>query len=120
MAEGRFFVEPRGKARSCGGAAGWAKSPENERPGMVAWGIAGLATLPFQPLPGASGGGPERYSYGNAPPGVPDPRGPLRGPEPVARSRAGAECSCWDPEGRRGGSFDYQRRWDGGGSNTSP
>lgn len=95
-------------------------SPERERRGMVAWGTAGLASLPVQPLPGASGGGLERYSYGNAPPGVPDPRGPLRGPEPVTRSRAGTECSCWDPEGLRGGSFDYQRRWDGWGSNTSP
>lgn len=27
MAEGRVFVEPRGKARICGGAARWAKQP---------------------------------------------------------------------------------------------
>lgn len=53
-------------------------SPVRDRPGVVAWGTAGLASLPLQPLRAGAGRGLERYSYGNAPPAVPDPTGPRR------------------------------------------
>lgn len=110
MAEGRVFVEQRGKARSCGGAAGWEKQPWEGTAGRGRLGTAGLASLPLQPLPGAWGWGLERYSYGNAPPGVPDPTGPRRSAAQFARPLAGNACSCGDPEeGRRGESFDYGR-----------
>lgn len=41
MAEGKVSVEQRGKARSCGGAAGWAKQPCEGTAGCVRLGHSG-------------------------------------------------------------------------------
>lgn len=100
MAEGRVFVDPRGKARDMGALAG-PSSSERERPGMVAWGTAGLASLPVQPLPGASGGG-----LSAIPMATPLPASPTPGDCQVRSRSLGRVLglsAAVDPEGLRGG-----------------